>query len=429
MKKKVLIISLITIVLLILVEISSIIILKFSSKFKNDGPYFNREISCFYVYRNTPGFKHHTIKLNDKENDIIIDEYGFINSEQIYKEKPANCLRIFITGGSAAFGSGQARPYNKIIKYQTGIYSYESSIAGNLKSILQKEFPNKKIEVINACSSGRKINQNITQYLALIKDFSPDIIISIDGMNDLLTIYGNSPFAEDEKNLKERYIELKVMNESLEQKDWLATSELIKKINFNNMKDNQSKDFEELTAKLLDYDPNKISIQKYQKIKDNLTKNCDEFTDLILYYNSLCKTDNTKFVFCLQPLLYRNINKELSTSELKMKNKVNPINISLSQPELGEKEIMEMEQTGDLILRFFFDDVLSNKIDSLSKKHKFYYIDFNKEITNIDNSTEFYVDYCHLTFEANKIVAEILARKVIKILTDSAEVEFETDFY
>ncbi|GEM_PF-2754012 len=35
-----------------------------------------------------------------------------------------------MVGGSAAFGSGQSEPYDKIKKYPQGLYSYESGICG-----------------------------------------------------------------------------------------------------------------------------------------------------------------------------------------------------------------------------------------------------------------------------------------------------------
>ena len=262
--KNTFIITGITIFFLLIVEIISSLILKYNDNLKLEEPYFNRHISVFYVYKNTPRYKYQTIKSNNNEKDVIIDEYGFICNEEIKKLKPNNYLRVFITGGSAAFGSGQARPYNKIKKYQTGIYSYESSIAGILKSILQKKYPEKKIEVINACSSGRKINQSITQYLAVIKDFSPDIIISMDGMNDLITINGSSPFDYDEQYLLDKYLNLHKIEKSLTQNCFPYTLQLIKKIKFKVNKKNMSINGESL----LDYNPNDYNLELYKSKKN-----------------------------------------------------------------------------------------------------------------------------------------------------------------
>ncbi len=412
--KNTFIITGITIFFLLIVEIISSLILKYNDNLKLEEPYFNRHISVFYVYKNTPRYKYQTIKSNNNEKDVIIDEYGFICNEEIKKLKPNNYLRVFITGGSAAFGSGQARPYNKIKKYQTGIYSYESSIAGILKSILQKKYPEKKIEVINACSSGRKINQSITQYLAVIKDFSPDIIISMDGMNDLITINGSSPFDYDEQYLLDKYLNLHKIEKSLTQNCFPYTLQLIKKIKFKVNKKNMSINGESL----LDYNPNDYNLELYKSKKTELINSCSTFTDLILYYNALCKTDSVDFIFCIQPLLQRETNKELSNVENKMQQEIKPINISLSQPNLDKKILDKYESMGIITLKYFFDDYLSDTIKLLSQKNNFNYIDLNKEITHINKSIEFYTDYCHLSFEANKIIAELLSREIEIILEE-----------
>ena len=34
--------------------------------------------------------------------------------------------------------------------------------------------------------------------------------------------------------------------------------------------------------------------------KTELINSCSTFTDLILYYNALCKTDSVDFIFCIQ---------------------------------------------------------------------------------------------------------------------------------
>lgn len=419
MKKKVLIISIITILCLILIEIISSLILRYNKDLQIQTPVFNRQISGFYIYKNSDGFKHSTIKQNPKESDVVINEFGFIYNKEISKEKPDNTVRIFITGGSAAFGSGQSKPYNSIKEYPSGIFSYESSIEGNLERKLTEKYPNKDFEVINACSSGRKLNQSVAQYLALIKDFSPDIIISIDGMNDLSTINGLSPYEIDEKYLLNKYIELENISKEFKDESYLATINLISRIKFHQLKSSSNERVAKESNKLLEYDKTKINKSTYLKYKSDFINGSTEFTSLISYYNAICKVDSVDFIFCIQPLLYREQNKELSDIENKMQNSVNPINISLSNTEIPESEIKELEFLGDLTLRYFFDDYLSKKIDTLAHRNGFAFVDLNKEISNIDESVEFYVDYCHLTFEANEIIADILTSEVENIIFET----------
>ena len=139
------------------------------------------------------------------------------------------------------------------------------------------------------------------------------------------------------------------------------------------------------------------TIDKYKIHKSNFINSSDTFTGLILLYNSLCKTQNTEFIFCSQPMLYRETNKILTKSESKMKEKINPINISCSDQAISEIKLKEYSEKGNLILKFFIDDYLTHKIDSLSKLNNFGFIDFNYQLQNQYKNIEFYVDYCHLT--------------------------------
>lgn len=404
---------------LLIIEVTSSLLLKYNSSLKNSKPYFNREISGYYVFKNSSGYKYFTIKANPNEKDVVIDENGFVSEKKISIKKPDNTLRIFIVGGSAAFGNGQSQPYDKIAKYSSGVYSYESSIAGQISLILKSKYPNQNIEIINACASGRKLNQTIAQYLSLIKDFSPDIIISLDGMNDLSTINGNSPYIEDEKYLLKNYIQLYNLTELLNEKSFLAISELIKVIKFNNNKKLFLNSSQDNADKLLEYDVTKITKDEYFKYEKGFIEGSAEFTRLICYFNAICKVDSVELIYCIQPLLHRYQNKRLTKTEIEMRDKVKPINISLTNTDLSTTEIQEMEFKGDILLRYFFDDYLSATIDSLSVAYDFEFIDLNKSIANNYSETEFYVDYCHLTFEANKIIATDICKKIENIITNS----------
>ncbi len=118
-------------------------------------------------------------------------------------------------------------------------------------------------------------------------------------------------------------------------------------------------------------------------------------------------------------MLYRETNKILTKSENEMKEKINPINISCSDQAISEIKLKEYSEKGNLILKFFIDDYLTHKIDSLSKLNNFGFIDFNYQLQNQYKNIEFYVDYCHLTVEANTIIAEILFNKIEPIINQT----------
>lgn len=411
MKNTIFNIIIITIICLSIVELTSFLILKFGN-LKLEQPIFNRELSLYSTYNNTPNFKHYTIKTDTTEKDVIIDEYGFISKNKIELKKPDNLIRIFITGGSASFGTGQSYPYGEIKEYPSGVYSYESSISGQLLKLLEEKYPDINFEIINACSSGRKLNQSLGLFLSSIKNFEPNIIISIDGQNDLETIAGINPFEHDTNVLLKKYIDLYEIEKSLLKTKFPFTLRLIKLIKFNLSNSNLEKFQIKQGQKLFEYSNKTFTIDKYKIHKSNFINSSDTFTGLILLYNSLCKTQNTEFIFCLQPMLYRETNKILTKSENEMKEKINPINISCSDQAISEIKLKEYSEKGNLILKFFIDDYLTHKIDSLSKLNNFGFIDFNYQLQNQYKNIEFYVDYCHLTSEANTIIAKILLDKI-----------------
>lgn len=100
--------------------------------------------------------------------DLHINSYGF-RGDEIGKNKNSKTYRIFIQGGSTVFN---------------GNIVYEKTFSYLLQKQLQKQFPNKKIEVINAGVDGYTSEHSIIQYLFNIHDFSPDLVILWQGIND-----------------------------------------------------------------------------------------------------------------------------------------------------------------------------------------------------------------------------------------------------
>ena len=98
-----------------------------------------------------------------------INEHGFRGPE-IIKEKPVNTFRIFLIGGSTMFGSGSAD--------RTQIFS-----------VLQERFDQKDfafdVEVINAGISGAWSKNEVLMVKNKLLDFSPDLIVVYDGVNEI----------------------------------------------------------------------------------------------------------------------------------------------------------------------------------------------------------------------------------------------------
>ena len=398
------------------IEIISFIILKHSKKLQFAYPYFGSEISPYYAFKNTPGFKYtNCIKSNPIEPDVVIDKYGFISGTPITKQKSKNTIRVFITGGSGAFGIGQSDPYEWIKKFPTGIYSFESSIAGLLQKKLKQIFPSKNIEVINACCSSRLLHHSVAYYLETISEFNPDVVITMDGMNDIAPMCGFSPSIKGSVDFP-NFIKLYEITQLNQNKSIFNFINLLNTQKLYNIK--QKMIIKHDKNDYLNCLYNSLSYKEYIYYKNYFIHGSEKFLKMIQYYHNICETDNVKFVFCLQPLLYRqHFNKSLSLTEKIMQNES-----FLSKRRGGLNKIFSPSLNGiifkgsNLILKYFIDDYLSEKINQISNKDGFSYIDFNKEIMSVKADIDFYVDYCHLTKEGNEIVAEILSKEVKKLL-------------
>lgn len=418
--KSVILISLIT---LFLLEISSYFLLVFMGENSILFPLFNRTISPYYIFGNSPYYKYtNTVKTNETENDLTINSYGFIVEPSISIEKDTNTLRIALFGGSTVFGSVQCNAYGIVKKYPDGVYSYASSIAGQLKSILEKEFPQKKIEVINASGVQRMIHQSVIYYMETILQFKPDIVITLDGMNDLTDFLGLSPYTKGALQF-DNYINLYQISKSLQNKSVSNTINLFNVLRLKKIKDAIKEQNSKNLKYYYGYQHNKLFLKNYQKYKRLFIKNTPLFENQIINFNALCRANHSVFIFGLQPLLHRSLNKKLSPVEKLFQSYIRPVNVFMHFNSLNVKQAANIEKLISLEIKYFFDDYLSLHLEQLAQKNNFNFIDFNKEIQDVPDSIDFYTDYCHLTHQGNKIVAEIIAQKICSLKPFSKQYE------
>lgn len=112
-----------------------------------DYPYFYFQLLPEAGLRNTDGFK-----------------------TQYDRNKNPGITRIAVTGGSVAYGN---KP--------------EETIAYFLEKQLQQTYPYKKFEVINAGVPAFVVEQEFIMIQLVLQYYKPDIIVSIDGYNDLIS--------------------------------------------------------------------------------------------------------------------------------------------------------------------------------------------------------------------------------------------------
>src|SRR3990167_6911934 len=108
-----------------------------------------------------------------KDTSVIrINSLGF-RGKEFSAVKDKNTYRIIILGGSTAFGKGAS--------------SNDVTIASYLGKILNEKIKGKSFEVYNMAINGYISAQELITFQLHGIDFKPDLVIDINGYNDLVT--------------------------------------------------------------------------------------------------------------------------------------------------------------------------------------------------------------------------------------------------
>lgn len=130
----------------------------------------------FTAWRNNPAYGR---------VDRHIDAQGFRRDQDLSLEKAPNTVRVFITGGSTAYGWTTGWP--DINPDLQRLYNNQT-ISYYLEQQLNQTLPSNHWEVINAASPGYQLNVELAQIESILLRYRPDCIILLDGHNDLLSL-------------------------------------------------------------------------------------------------------------------------------------------------------------------------------------------------------------------------------------------------
>lgn len=276
----------------------------------------------------------------------LLEEDGYRNEDGLKifrnKEKPDSTYRIIITGGSVAYG-----------------LELDNTISANLETILKDTFPDKKIEVLNAGVPAYVIEQEFILIQLVLQYYEPDMIISLDGYNDLITAEINRFYPcpdvlpphnwKDFQSIKQKENSRKIQGRfygifpNIERLvDFFARKFYNDKNGFNELKNNKQN----------------IALTYFRRVKD---------------IDAFCKGKNIQYFHLLQPLKFIN----------------SPTN--------------EREETLSLIYKCINDSLLV--LDYYS----------NLSSTFFDNKNVF-TDECHINAIGNKIIANLIYDKICPTL-------------
>lgn len=144
-----------------------------------------------FGYEPTPGFA--TIRNTRLGNSYeFINDQGFKDFKDLPLEKPDDEYRVFVTGGSVVFGRGPVGLADEVAEH------YEVTFRWNIPHIMEQllnaderireKIGGKKIRVINAGVAGYVIQNDLMRYLAKLRLYKPDLIVSLDGANEVHTV-------------------------------------------------------------------------------------------------------------------------------------------------------------------------------------------------------------------------------------------------
>ena len=131
------------------------------------------------AFRNNPRYNRNGVRLNTA---------GFRRDEDVAIDKPPNTIRIFLLGGSVAYGGDGLYP--EIDDHWT--IANSETIDRDLEKRLNSTFPSRRWEVINAAVKGYFLNQDLALYLSALRRYRPDYLILLDGVNDIFAILRSS---------------------------------------------------------------------------------------------------------------------------------------------------------------------------------------------------------------------------------------------
>ncbi|MGO9571536.1 MAG: discoidin domain-containing protein [Desulfomonilaceae bacterium] len=351
----------------------------------------SQKVAPQFGYEPTPGFAaiRNTRLGNSYE---YINEESFKDFEDVPQEKPADEYRVLVTGASVVYGRGPVPPADAVADYYEVTFRW--TIPHIMEEILnadprvREKIQGKKVRVINAGVPGYVYQNNLMRYLAKLRLFHPDLVVALDGANEVHTVA--RPLKDWNYFTEGPYFEVVTEVMDMSPKGLMNYLTLWLKRNtyfftWLAMKEGEGPGIlmenRGFAAHPQDATPEMIAYRD---------SNIAQVADVAAIYHKVLETDRVPHVFALQPM-FRNSKKKRTPMEEKI------------------EQVTGMQKIG------FYDAAQTYQaiVDRLKKRAR--EIGFEVvDLTGIyDDVTEWvFTDWCHLTNGANYILAKELANRV-----------------
>jgi hypothetical protein len=356
---------------------------------------FTRPVS-HYDYDFVPGvcIEHNTLKGNRLE---YANNAGFREPRDMPVQKPSDEFRIFLLGGSTAYGMGAS---GEVVEAM-GWYGleYRETISHFMEKILNATapVPGKTIRVYNTAVWGYAYQHHLMRYITKLRKYRPDLVVCLDGANEIPLVSKVDPnweyFKEGQfHNILEEMYSYSPGGLASYLTLWLKNNTFLMTYLW------QGRDiFQELHSDIQD-SPNlparqartgtaQMSVEEKSRLVD---RNIAEVVKVVEDLHGVLQNDGVPHVFALQPWFY------------------------LSRKPLHEREKALNEATG---YRYYYGipsdkmyRLILERIRQSADRKKYFLADLS---TYFDDVSEWaFTDWCHLTAGANYLLAKELSNVV-----------------
>ena len=325
---------------------------------------------------------------------IYHNAQGFRERENTPRRKDPGVFRIFVMGGSTAYGLGSLSSFGQ---ERYSLITNEETIDYYLENYLKQKFPGRRIEVINAAITSHYSHHHLIYLNQTILKYDPDMVIFIDGFNDYYPYTkGFDQFAD--YAYQER-AHLFMGEPSVEA--WLKYSGwwLFRKSHFVHLAAK--------TLRPVGIGISRIGAQRLRiDVEDalaNLRENAGRnFVKMVERNGLVLKYENIVPVFALQP--------EIAFRQAK---KFSP----LEQDIFGEMSAHWQEN----FVQFKNEarPIVTKHLEEATAKTGSTFVDLTDIYGGVEGDV--YTDYCHLTPLGNQKLAEALGDRVVPLIQEKMD--------
>jgi lysophospholipase L1-like esterase len=322
--------------------------------------------------------------------DIHHNSQGFRHDTDVPVEKSPGTVRIFLAGGSTAYGCEGL--FRELDPQWTRIYNRDL-IDVFLEKKLQEQHPERHWEVINAAANEYRMHQHLALFYTTLLRFKPDLIIFLDGHNDMSGIMSSTapvydPYAETPHDEE---FEASVYPHSLRDlffinSRWLRNNSALfsafQRRFIVGKRFGAPPDSREPVHSPVQFEELNSAVQR--QARADLAQ-CSYYTQMAERLYSALKHEGVESLFSLQPELI------LSAKPL------TPVEAKFAQ---------HMRQVSGPYVTYMYENMrpeISRQMTESAARNGYTYTDLENAFDNVHEKT--FTDYCHLTRKGNELVA------------------------